>query len=60
MDGIAFKDMRIGRAASIGKTATKARVASMSKERATLRTPCAVAGKVVIGGKATVMPRSRA
>ncbi len=30
------------------------------KKRATLRTVCTVAGKVVIEGEATVMPRSRA
>ncbi len=139
MDGIAFEDMRIGQAASIGKTVTEADIllfaavsldtnpvhmnaeagaASIFKERvahgmlsaglisavlgtqlpgpgtiylaqtlqfrrpvrigdtvtataevtaldadkkrATLRTVCAVAGKVVIEGEATVLPRSRA
>lgn len=30
-----------------------------AKKRATLRTTCSVAGKVVIEGEATVMPRSR-
>ena len=30
------------------------------KKRATLKTSCSVAGKVVIDGEATVMPRSRA
>jgi 3-hydroxybutyryl-CoA dehydratase len=31
-----------------------------AKKRATLRTTCTVAGKVVIDGEATVLPRSRA
>ena len=32
----------------------------LAKKRATLRTTCTVAGKVVIDGEATVLPRSRA
>lgn len=47
----------------IGDTVTaRAEVTALDpeKKRATLKTTCTVAGKVVIEGEATVMPRSRA
>jgi 3-hydroxybutyryl-CoA dehydratase len=46
----------------IGETVTAtAEVAALDaeKKRVTLKTTCTVAGKVVIEGEATVLPRSR-
>jgi len=55
--------LQFRRPVKIGDTVTAtAEVTALDadKKRATLRTVCTVAGKVVIEGEATVMPRSRA
>lgn len=55
--------LQFRRPVKIGDTVTAtAEVTALDAERkrATLRTLCTVAGKVVIEGEATVMPRSRA
>ena len=55
--------LQFRRPVKIGDTVTAtAEVTTLDpeKKRATLRTVCTVAGKVVIEGEATVMPRSRA
>ncbi len=55
--------LQFRRPVKIGDTVTAtAEVTALDpdKKRATLKTVCTVAGKVVIEGEATVMPRSRA
>ncbi len=55
--------LQFRRPVKVGDTVTAtAEVTALDaeKKRATLRTVCTVAGKVVIEGEATVMPRSRA
>jgi 3-hydroxybutyryl-CoA dehydratase len=55
--------LQFRRPVKIGDTVTAtAEVMTLDaeKKRATLKTTCTVAGKVVIEGEATVMPRSRA
>ncbi len=55
--------LQFRRPVKIGDTVTAtAEVTALDpgKKRATLRTTCTVAGKTVIEGEATVMPRSRA
>lgn len=55
--------LQFRRPVKIGDTVTAtAEVTALDaeKKRATLKTTCTVAGKVVIEGEATVMPRSRA
>jgi len=55
--------LQFRRPVKIGDTVTAmAEVTTLDteKKRATLKTVCTVAGKVVIEGEATVMPRSRA
>ena len=55
--------LQFRRPVKIGDTVTAtAEVTALDaeKKRATLKTTCTVAGKIVIEGEATVMPRSRA
>ncbi len=55
--------LQFRRPVKIGDTVTataEVKALDAEKKRATLRTVCTVAGKVVIEGEATVMPRSRA
>ena len=57
------QSLQFRRPVKIGDTVTAtAEVTALDteKKRATLKTVCTVAGKVVIEGEATVMPRSRA
>ncbi len=55
--------LQFRRPVRIGDTVTataEVTALDVEKKRATLKTVCTVAGKVVIEGEATVMPRSRA
>ncbi len=55
--------LQFRRPVKIGDTVTatvEVTALDANKKRATLKTVCTVAGKVVIEGEATVMPRSRA